>query len=107
MRQKSPLGEFEHVVLLAILQLEDRAYGPDISNLLEKRAKRAVSRGALYATLDRLERKGLVRWKVEAPTAARGGHPKRRFELTANGMHAVRATRRTLLTLWEGLEEVL
>jgi PadR family transcriptional regulator, regulatory protein PadR len=102
-----PLGEFEHMVLLAILQLRDGAYGPSISGELERSAGRSVSRGALYSALGRLEEKGFLHWHLEEPGPERGGHAKRRFELTQTGLSAVRAYREALLRLWSNLESVL
>ncbi len=107
MNKKSYLGEFEQVVLLAILQLKDGAYGPDISRKLEDDADRPVSRGSLYSTLDRLERKGLLKWRIEASSANRDGHQKRRFTVTDKGMAALKASRQMLLALWDGLDEIL
>ena len=69
------LGEFEQMVLLAVLQLDDQAYGPNISEELEARAGRQVSRGALYSSLDRLQQKKFLRWRIEGATSERGGHP--------------------------------
>ncbi len=107
MARKAPLGEFEQLVLLAILRLKDDAYGLGIRKELEKRAHRSVSRGAFYATLDRLERKGLVNWTAVPPTDSRGGLPQRRFEVTSAGVRTVRSSRETLLSMWQGLETVL
>lgn len=106
MSRKS-LGEFEQMVLLAILQLDRGAYGARISEELEARAGRRVSRGALYATLDRLEQKTFVRWEVEPATSERGGQPKRRFQLTPEGLEAVRDSHEAWLKLTAGLEDVL
>ena len=103
---KQHLGEFEQMVLLAVLQLKESAYAPDISHQLEKSAARRVSRGALYATLERLERKGLLRWKIEAATSDRGGHRKRLFEVTAAGVEVLRTSRSALENLWSGLDDV-
>ena len=105
--RQSIIGEFEQLVLLAILQLDDEAYGPSISEELETKAGRRVSRGALYSSLDRLQQKGLLRWKIESATSARGGHPKRRFEVTRPGIAALRDYRKALTNLWAGLEEVI
>lgn len=107
MGRKGFIGEFEQVVLLAILQLGEEAHGPEISRKLEGDAGRPVSRGSLYSTLDRLERKGLLEWRIEASSADRDGHQKRRFSVTGDGIAALRASRAMLLTLWEGLDEVL
>ena len=101
------IGEFEQMVLLAILQLEDAAYGPGISEELERRAGRRVSRGALYSVLDRLEKKGYLRWEIGGSSSERGGHPKRRFEVSREGIAALRASREALINLWSGLDSVL
>lgn len=100
-------GEFEQLVLLAILQLNTEAYGPNISAELEEKAGRRVSRGALYSSLDRLQQKGLIKWKIEAATSARGGNPKRLFEVTAAGVKALRTARSAFARLSAGLDEVL
>jgi DNA-binding PadR family transcriptional regulator len=101
------LGEFEQMLLLAILQLGEAAYGPDIARYLETTVDRPVSRGALYATLGRLEEKGCLEWSLEEPDEERGGHRKRRFELTRAGVAALRTYRTALLELWSGLDGVL
>jgi DNA-binding PadR family transcriptional regulator len=100
-------GEFEQLVLLAILQLNSEAYGPSISAELEDKAGRRVSRGALYSSLDRLQQKGLIKWRLEAATSARGGNPKRLFAVTATGVKALKTARCAFARLSAGLEEVL
>jgi DNA-binding PadR family transcriptional regulator len=100
-------GEFEQMVLLAILRLEDSAFALSVLRELDKQAGRRVSRGALYKTLERLEDKALVEWEVEDTTPGRGGHPRRRFVVTAAGVRALRTSRDALHRLWSGLEEVL
>jgi PadR family transcriptional regulator PadR len=102
---KAPyLGEFEQQMLLVILRLGDEAYGPEIARELERRAERRVSRGALYTTLDRLEDKGLVRWRTVPGTEARDGLPRRLYSATAAGIAAVRAARDVVRRLWNGLD---
>lgn len=101
---KSFLGEFEQMVLLAIMQLRDQAIPPRIVDELEARAGRTASRGALYTTLDRLESKGLVRWEIEAATSERGGNRSRRFEVTPEGVDALIDSREALQNLWHGLD---
>lgn len=100
------LGEFEQMVLLAILQLEHEAYAVSILRELDLRAGRSVSRGALYKTLERLESKGLLQWSSEDGPPERGGHPRRRFTVTARGITALKESRQALLRLWEGLEKI-
>jgi DNA-binding PadR family transcriptional regulator len=102
---KAPyLGEFEQQMLLVILRLGDEAYGPEIARELERRAGRRVSRGALYTTLDRLEDKGLVRWRTVPGTEARDGLPRRLYSATAAGITAVKAARDVVRRLWNGLD---
>ena len=98
------LGELEQLVLLVILRLEDRAYALNIREQLRTLAGKSITRGALYRTYDRLHRKGFLRWVQETEAPKRGGHPRRRFEVTAHGMQAVRASRNLLTSLWSGLE---
>jgi len=104
---KQFLGEFEQMVMLAILQLGEQAHAPDVTEELERAAGRTVSQGALYTVLKRLEGKGLVRWTVEAATSERGGYPKRRFEVTAPGVEALRVSWGALSALAQGLDGIL
>lgn len=101
------LGEFEQLVLLAVLQLEDDGFALSILRELDRRAGRRVSRGALYKTLERLETKGYLSWEVEEPTPGRGGHPRRRFRVTSHGVAALQNARDALFRFWRGLESVL
>jgi PadR family transcriptional regulator len=98
------LGEFEHIVLLALLRLGDQAYGVTVRQEIEARTRREVSIGAIYATLDRLEAKGYVKSRVGGPTAERGGRSKRFFRVTSQGVSAVNRTHRALQSLTEGLD---
>ena len=98
------LGEFEHVVLLAVLRLDDQAYGVTVRREIELRIRREVSIGAIYATLDRLEAKGYVQSRAGAPTPERGGRSKRFFRVTAQGVSAVNRTHHALRRLTEGLD---
>jgi DNA-binding PadR family transcriptional regulator len=100
-------GEFEQMVLLAILRLGDDAHALGVLDELDREAGRRVSRGTLYKTLDRMEAKGWVRWSVEDATPERGGHPKRLFRVTGGGLERLRTSREALLRLWSGLEPVL
>ncbi|MEK9501596.1 PadR family transcriptional regulator [Gaopeijia maritima] len=101
------LGEFEQMVLLAILQQGDRAFALEVRRELEQSAGRSVSRGAFYTTLDRLERKGLVRWEERTPEDSRRSAPLRRFEVTAEGLEGLRESRRALDALSRGLDHLL
>jgi DNA-binding PadR family transcriptional regulator len=105
--RQADLGELEQLVLLAALRLEDEAYAPRIAALLEQRADRELSRGTLYAALDRLESRGYLEWTVETPTADRGGNRRRRYRVTAAGAETLAAARRILLGLWDGVEHLL
>jgi len=100
-------AEFEQMVLLAILQLDDDAFALPVLRELDSRAGRRVSRGALYKTLERLEGKGFVDWEVEEATPGRGGHPRRRFRVTSAGITALQTSRDALFRLWQGLDSVL
>ena len=105
----SYIGEFEQMVLLAMLQQGEEAYAIDVRKELERCAGRSVSRGALYRTFDRLEQKGYVDWALEdgSPVPNRGGHPMRLFRVTEAGLDALRESRNALLKLWHGLDAVL
>ena len=107
MPKRTALGEFEQRVLLAILRLEDEAYAVRIGALIEEDHGRTVARGALYTTLDRLESKNLIRWKVAATTAQRDGLPRRQFSVTAQGVRALESSRDTLRQQLHHLNEVL
>lgn len=101
------IGEFEQMVLLAVLQVRDDAYGVTVHEELERHTARTVARGAVYMTLDRLEKKGLLTSSLSEPTAERGGRAKRCYSLTKTAVLALRESRRTLRSLWDGLEPVL
>jgi DNA-binding PadR family transcriptional regulator len=100
------LGEFEHIILLALWRLENRAYGVTVRQEIEFRIRREVSIGAVYATLDRLETKGYVKSFYGDPTPERGGRSKRFFRITAKGLAAVRRTQRALQRMTAGLDLV-
>ncbi|HYL83476.1 MAG TPA: helix-turn-helix transcriptional regulator [Candidatus Angelobacter sp.] len=104
MSNRDYLGEFEHVVLLAVLRLHDQAYGVTVRQEIEARTRREVSIGAIYATLDRLQAKGYVQSRAGDPTPERGGRSKRFFRVTAQGVSAVNRTHRALQRLAEGLD---
>jgi PadR family transcriptional regulator PadR len=100
------LGEFELMVLLALIRLGDDAYGVPISREIEQRSGREVALGSVYAALERLEEKGLATSTLGDPTAERGGRAKRYFRITAQGLREVRETQRALESLWRGLPEL-
>ena len=97
------LGEFEQIVLLAVWRLGDDAYGMRVRQEIEARTGRAVTIGAVYATLERLAQKGCVRTSVGEPTAARGGRAKRYYTITRTGIAALDDARNQLARMWQGL----
>jgi len=101
------LGEFEQLVLLAILQLNADAHAAMVRQRIETAASRKVTRGALYATLDRLTDKGFLDWQVEESTPERGGIPRRRFTVTEPGLEALRRSYGAVRTLAQGVENLL
>lgn len=101
------LGEFEQMVLLAIMRLDEGAYGLAIKDELQAVAGRSPSSGGLYTTLDRMEAKGLVESFAGEVTQERGGRPRRYVRLTPEGRTLVARSRSTLMALWDGLEGAL
>jgi DNA-binding PadR family transcriptional regulator len=101
------IGEFEQMVLLAVLQRGQQANGYEVRRALEVEADRSVSKGAFYTTLDRLEEKGYLTWEVREPTESRSNLPQRHFRVTPAGLDELRRSRMTLMKLWSGLEHVL
>jgi DNA-binding PadR family transcriptional regulator len=99
------IGEFEELVLLAVRALEPPVYGVPVQYFVERAARRDVTMGAVYAALDRLELKGLVRSSLGEATAARGGKRKRLFELTPAGRRMLTDLRRVRDRIWRAIEE--
>jgi DNA-binding PadR family transcriptional regulator len=100
------LGEFEQLVLIAVLHLDNDTGVLALKAKLDEVAGRSVSRGALYRTLDRLADKGWIDWSLdEEERPERGGHPRRRLAVTRQGIAVLKASRRTLLQLWRGIEK--
>ena len=100
------LGEFEQMLLLAAMRLEDEAYGVKLMEALE-RVGRSASRGTVYITLDRMEEKGWISSELSASRPERGGRPRRIVRVTPEGLAVLRKSRAALLDLWDGLEEAL
>ena len=98
------LGEFEQIVLLAILRLGDNAYGVTIGAEITSCTRREPTPGALYTTLDRLEDKGLVISRMGDPTPQRGGRAKRFFVLNSKGLAAITRAQQSYRRLLEGCE---
>ena len=101
------LGEFEQVVLLAVLRVGEDAYAIPVREEIRRCARRDVARGALYTALERLEEKGLLSSRMSEPRPERGGRARRYFAVTARGLSALRGARRAMLDLWRGLETTL
>ena len=101
------LGNFEFMVLAVVLRLGDEAYAVPIRETLGERLGRAVTRGALYTTLARLEDKGLLRSRMADPLPVRGGKSRRYYRLTAAGERALRSSRVRMLEVWQGLGRLL
>ena len=99
------LGEFEHLVMLAVVRLKDDAYGAPIRRLIAERAAREVSFGAVYSTLRRLQAKGYLDFREEQVGGHSGGRPRRIAVLTEPGEEAVRAAQNRLQSMSEGLLE--
>ena len=104
----SSLGEFEHMVLLAVMRLgEESAYAVAMLDELERCTGRSIARGSVYITLDRLETKGYLKsWLADA-TPERGGRSKRYYALRPRAVDALRESRRALVALWSGFERRL
>ena len=101
------LGEFEQLVLLAVLRTGDLAYGTRILQEVQAAGVRRASRGAVYVTLARLEEKGLLRARPSEAGGERAGQPRRYLRVTAEGLRALRSSRAMLIRLWTGLESLL
>lgn len=96
-------GGFEQLVLLAILRLGDEAYGTTIREEIESRTGRAVTVGALYTTLERLERKGYIRGQLGDPTPQRGGRAKRYYRMVRAGSLELERAHQAQASMWDGL----
>ena len=101
------LGEFEQLVLLAILHLGDDVYGVPIVDEIERRTGRKVAQAAVYITLRRLEHKGLLTSWMSEPTAERGGKARRCVKVSRAGVTLLRDSRQALDKMWRGLDPEL
>jgi PadR family transcriptional regulator PadR len=107
MAKPESVGQFEQLVLTAILTQREDAYGVSIhAKVAELARPKAVSLGAVYVTLDRLEDKGMVKSWLSDPTAERGGRAKRCYRLEALGERALEESAVTAKRIWEGIAEV-
>jgi len=105
MKKLQNLGEFEQVMLLAILRLKNAgAYGVSIRDEILARTKRSPAPGAVYTTLERLEGKGFVKSSVGEATPERGGRAKRYYHLTGQGLTALRRAHSDYRNLLQGLD---
>jgi PadR family transcriptional regulator len=100
------LGDFERSVLLAIVHLRGSGYGVSIADEIEHRTGKRVSFGAVYATLDRLQKKGLISSELGEATPQRGGKPKRFYRIEAPGERALREARAAADRMWAGLPPI-
>lgn len=100
------LTDLELMLLLAVLRVGESAYGVTIAREIEQTAGRSISIALVYATLDRLQDRGLVTSWMGDPTPERGGRAKRFFEVTAKGILQIKATQSALTALWKGLPEL-
>ena len=103
---RKALGEFETAVLLAIVHLQGRGYGVSIADEIERRTGRPPSFGAVYATLDRLQKKGMISSELGEPTPERGGKPKRFYRIEAPGERALREARAWSQRMWAGVPAI-
>ena len=103
---RESLGEFEQLVLLAIIRLTGTGdvYGVPIVDEIERRTRRNVARAAVYITLRRLEQKGLVASGMSEPTQERGGKSRRCVKVTRAGLQSLRDTRAAVDEMWSGLD---
>ena len=100
------LTDFELMILLATLRVEDDAYGAQIAREIEQTSGRNVLLGAAYAALDRLEQNGYVTSSIGEPTPTRGGRAKRFFRVTPRGLRAIKETQQALVKLWTGIPQL-
>lgn len=94
------IGEFQEVVLLAILILDESAYGVKIQGEIQNRMKRSISRGALHTALTRLEEKGFIESTLGGATAARGGRSKRYYSVTKAGQQSLNEAKALRDEMW-------
>ena len=101
------VGEFEKLLLLAVLRLGGDAYGAAIIDELVDRTGKEVSPGAVYVSLRRLEDKGMLRSNIGEPTPSRGGRAKRYYQVRRNALVALKASRQAWDAMVDGLDAEL
>jgi PadR family transcriptional regulator len=105
MKRGELLGSLEHVILLALMQLDESAHGMIVRHEIQARTGRNISIGAVYATLERLEEKGYVSSFTGEPTPERGGRAKRLFRIEAAGKRALQISEETIRSMTVGLKD--
>ncbi len=101
------IGEFEELTLLAVLTLDEAAYGVAVQDVIESQTGREVTLGAVYAALERMERKGLLRSALAPSTGERGGKRRRLFTVTAEGFRVLSEARKAREALWNAVPKAI
>ena len=104
---RETLGEFEQMVLVAILQLSGDVYGVPIVDEIHRRTGRKVADAAVYVALRRLEQRGFITSWMSEPTTERGGKARRCVKMSPAGLRALRASRQAMDQMWKGLDASL
>ncbi|MGD8331250.1 MAG: PadR family transcriptional regulator [Acidobacteriota bacterium] len=104
---RNVLGELEHLILVAVVRLGDDAYGAAVIDEIETQSGREVSHAATYIAMQRLEGKGMLRGRDEAPGAGRGGRARRYFTVTDAGLEKLRDSASALFGMWQGVDPAL
>jgi DNA-binding PadR family transcriptional regulator len=104
MPRLDPPGDFEQLVLLAVMRVGERAYAVPVRDEIGARTGRTPTRGAVYVTLERLERKGYLDSRLGEPVAERGGRPRRYYRVRPSGVRALEESWSALSRMWQGLE---
>ncbi len=104
---RESLGDFEHQVLLSVLRIGGEAYSVPVVLELEQRTGREVAQAAVFISLSRMEKKGLLTTRMDGGAAEDSGRVRRYFKLTKLAMRRLRESRRALLGLWEGIDAIL
>lgn len=104
---RNVLGELEHLILVAVVRLGDDAYGAAVIDEIETQSGREVSHAATYIAMQRLEGKGMLRGRDEAPAAGRGGRARRYFTVTDAGLEKLRDSASALFGMWQGVDPAL
>lgn len=105
---RATLGEFEHLILLATMRLNNEAYGAAIADHLERQTGREISQAATYIALKRLTEKGMLA-SASGPNGPteRGGRPRRYFSVTEEGLRQLKSSGAAILGMWAGMEDLL